>query len=598
MVAPAPVSALAEKLAPSSASSEEVLVVALLHASAHGASATELAPLVAALFEHPSASVQWHAMRAFLAVGRGSAASVPVLSGLLARGEPPVLVTRALAGLRHVGGAARAAFDEVLACAKKGAPRSRAEAIEALAAIAPDEPATFELLVEALHSDDFDLRLPALRVLDETGDTFDDRVLDDATRHLTEGSAALRVALASAVSACAARRPERAEPLLAKLIEAPEQDCAWPAMHGLQKIAERLQPGTLEAVLRVVRADVHASASALGVLAKGGPDTPGARDAVFGLLRKHARARPLSGPLARECRLFTATAETAAKLWPSEPEVLERVLAWLDAAPSVRLDAGEKVGWYDLRDALKTALRLAPESDRVRETMVRLAKFAAKAPRNDQYAAEDLRRAIRAAANAMGDPPQLWKELATAKLARKAPAEEKDYEDPPPPPLPDFPKQGAAVKPKAKPAPTPVPVTKTLPAVLARELRAVLPRGARLAKVKVTDAPDEIAAAVDAAVTAARAKKKPRSLDDATALGALWGDALARASGWTWAHLVLGKHKRVCLVSPDRAHACAPLEYLYAQRTPGAEVTALLLFNMVVAGQLPPSAPGKLVRFG
>ncbi len=87
------------------------------------------------------------------------------------------------------------------------------------------------------------------------------------------------------------------------------------------------------------------------------------------------------------------------------------------------------------------------------------------------------------------------------------------------------------------------------------------------------------------------------SLADATALGALWGEALSRAVGWTWACVTLGARTSECLISADRAHACAPLEYLASQRT-SAEVTVLLLYNLIVAGQLPPSRPEALSRLG
>ena len=41
-----------------------------------------------------------------------------------------------------------------------------------------------------------------------------------------------------------------------------------------------------------------------------------------------------------------------------------------------------------------------------------------------------------------------------------------------------------------------------------------------------------------------------------------------------------------------------PINYIYRQLTPEQEVTALLLFNMLAAGYLPPSEPGALHELG
>jgi hypothetical protein len=109
-----------------------------------------------------------------------------------------------------------------------------------------------------------------------------------------------------------------------------------------------------------------------------------------------------------------------------------------------------------------------------------------------------------------------------------------------------------------------------------------------------TDA-DGVAKAIDVTISRSHRNRQPLPDDVTAALGELWGKAVAQTTGWTWAHVVRGEAKYVCLVSKDRAYACAPLNFIKAQVDPKRETTALLFFNMIKAGKLPDSKAGQLL---
>lgn len=141
-----------------------------------------------------------------------------------------------------------------------------------------------------------------------------------------------------------------------------------------------------------------------------------------------------------------------------------------------------------------------------------------------------------------------------------------------------------------------------LPAEVFAELAAALPFGAALTNVAPTAEPVELATAVDNAVVFFR--KQPGSLtdDQIKGLGVLWGKAVSQATGWTWAQLIEGDSKLTCLVAQDHAHVCAPLAFIREQlEATGASppaCTALVLFNIIREGNLPPAEMEELVFAG
>lgn len=89
-------------------------------------------------------------------------------------------------------------------------------------------------------------------------------------------------------------------------------------------------------------------------------------------------------------------------------------------------------------------------------------------------------------------------------------------------------------------------------------------------------------------------------VDAAYALGSLWGDELCRAFKWEWVHLQTeGGFEGWAVVSPDRSYACFPHRFIFAKLAdPGSDNSIALLFNMIEAGDMPPSSPRKYLVLG
>ena len=81
-------------------------------------------------------------------------------------------------------------------------------------------------------------------------------------------------------------------------------------------------------------------------------------------------------------------------------------------------------------------------------------------------------------------------------------------------------------------------------------------------------------------------------------LAVLWGHQLARALGWRWATVSYAEGASLGLVSRDLAHAAFPLDLVKRAFDKRGSNTTLLLFNMLSAGDLPPSTPGAYSPVG
>jgi hypothetical protein len=81
---------------------------------------------------------------------------------------------------------------------------------------------------------------------------------------------------------------------------------------------------------------------------------------------------------------------------------------------------------------------------------------------------------------------------------------------------------------------------------------------------------------------------KNRAID----LGSLWGQSVCDALGWEWCAVRDGDTEIFSVAAPDRSYFVAPLHFMQKQlgrRGADAEITSLLLFNMLKAGNLPPA---------
>jgi hypothetical protein len=87
-------------------------------------------------------------------------------------------------------------------------------------------------------------------------------------------------------------------------------------------------------------------------------------------------------------------------------------------------------------------------------------------------------------------------------------------------------------------------------------------------------------------------------LDASLGLSAIYGELLRSACGWSWAELRESRSKRwIAMLAPSGTHALALVPYVQQQIQSEAPTVALL-FNMIVAGDLPPTEPGQLVTVG
>ncbi len=131
-------------------------------------------------------------------------------------------------------------------------------------------------------------------------------------------------------------------------------------------------------------------------------------------------------------------------------------------------------------------------------------------------------------------------------------------------------------------------------AAVQSDIDAFVPRGYRRLGLEGEPRPEEVVdrvhRAVDAIQSGATKLKKNERTAAQMELGCAWGEQLHRALGWQWASVAGG----LALVSRDRAVAHHPFAFvgrLIAPRARGN--TVALLFNMLAAGQLPPSKPGS-----
>jgi hypothetical protein len=87
-------------------------------------------------------------------------------------------------------------------------------------------------------------------------------------------------------------------------------------------------------------------------------------------------------------------------------------------------------------------------------------------------------------------------------------------------------------------------------------------------------------------------------IDASLGLSAIYGDLLCSACGWSWAELRESRNKRwVAVLAPSGNHALALVPYVQQQIQSEAPTVALL-FNLIVAGDLPPTEPGQLMTIG
>jgi hypothetical protein len=584
VVGPAPLSTLSEKLR---SPTPDVRVVALLHARAHGAAAKSLAADIARMFEDESGAVQWHAMGAFIKVGHAAEDAVPVVQAQLAKGAPPMLVSRALAALQTIGPAAHGAKADVVRLFEAAADDGlRADALQALVAIAPGDTDVRELFVAALYRPEYQTSSQAKRSLECAPEELVDYIAEVVRQRGTDGTPDERRTCGSILMSLAPKRPELVKGLIPALLDPPDGTCVSAALFAMGQLPRGDAIELVEHVVRVAQSgDATASVSAierLDEMGEGGRALP----VLVQKLDQHRDDAPLGGPEGNASRVFAAAAKLiAATPGPPVDEVLPKLIVWLRALPSRAWPTDGGPSWYTVRKVVVAAARLAPSAPEVPQVLLDVAAESRKWLESDESGVMDFERSLDEALHLMGDPPALWKKLEALGVERAhatgEPDEETESE------LPDFPPEARAPKPKELKA---LP----LPAEQRRRVDEAVSVGETIVGLAPDASPSEVATAVDRAIARAKRAKVALPEPDAHALGVLWGKAVAYAAGWSWAVVVDGDDSYLSVVSKDLALACPVLVYMAEQAKPGSETTALLLFNMIVGGNVPEAKPGQL----
>jgi hypothetical protein len=124
------------------------------------------------------------------------------------------------------------------------------------------------------------------------------------------------------------------------------------------------------------------------------------------------------------------------------------------------------------------------------------------------------------------------------------------------------------------------------------------PKSAAAAKRVVSRLSTEI----DALRKLPKRKSTKPDTDAAIELGCVFGHALCVAMGWTWQAIRYPRTAtKYAVLSLDRAYAISAMQFVHAkllESDPLADNTTMLLFNMIVAGRLPPSRPKRFLQLG
>jgi hypothetical protein len=217
---PAPLDVVRQKL---DSRNEEARIAALCHAAAHGGAARALAAKVAYMLDDESPAVQWHAMSTFRDIGRGATDAVTVLLELRAKGEPPMLVSRATACLGIVGPAAGDAVPVLKAALSEHEDEDkRRYALDSLWSIAPGDREVMDFVMRDAFSSDFRRSTDARRLLKRANEpVLLDRAFAEIAVRLQGDDPVSRQAAAQVLSYIAAMRPAVAADLLRELLRDP-----------------------------------------------------------------------------------------------------------------------------------------------------------------------------------------------------------------------------------------------------------------------------------------------------------------------------------------------------------------------------------------
>jgi hypothetical protein len=138
-----------------------------------------------------------------------------------------------------------------------------------------------------------------------------------------------------------------------------------------------------------------------------------------------------------------------------------------------------------------------------------------------------------------------------------------------------------------------------IPESLAENLHGAAAEGAALVGTSVDAATEDIVDAINRFLTKPKKggwfAKIDNWEDRALPIGSLWGAAMVREFGWSWASLIQHDHddfKAIALVNEDRSLSIFPFHYCFGCLENKATPTVLLAFNMLKAGTIPQQEAG------
>lgn len=139
------------------------------------------------------------------------------------------------------------------------------------------------------------------------------------------------------------------------------------------------------------------------------------------------------------------------------------------------------------------------------------------------------------------------------------------------------------------------------------EFRDYAAEGATMLGLKDGSSPYDAVQAVNAFIDRWQSERRDKAVNDdpqyivstALGLGIVWGNAVCEEFGWQWACVEHKGNTWYIVAPPDRSYACYPTYDIRSLlKNPEGDNCAELLFNMMKAGQHPPSQPKRYFALG
>ncbi|MCW5713674.1 MAG: hypothetical protein KIT43_04060 [Bauldia sp.] len=576
---------------------EKTLVAALEHAAAHRLGGRDLALNVLNLFEDPNPLVQQHAYQTFQAIGAGASECVPLLLAMAARSAPNRPFNRLAVSLGAIGPSAVEALPMLRE--RYRVDPDNAHVLMAILKIAADDRETIDIFLDQAFSPDFGTSMGGLMYIERLSRLGLDLAFDRIRLGIDSTDAAIRTAASRVLARLAAKRPEAAiAPITALLGSPPDREEVFDALNALMSLPLPVPSALVEGVIRVIESGKGMTRMrALDALGRVGAGATRAQPVLLGLIRSNVRSVPVSGERGWPAGELAAAALALARHYPSK-DAVDPLLAWLSAMPDARPQGREWVSFRSAGDVAKALAMLDPTSAAVQFAILAAIASSRSALGSPNAGVVDFERRVREALSFFPNADDLFRRAEALGMARVDPFAEADMpvEDVPEP-LPDLSTTAdASGSLSADPRATP----RTF--LIDDQMRPVLDRmvrhGSELLEVTVNAEPIEVAAATNAWLTRVKYSSLLLPPETGQAIGAAFGEALRRQLGWDWRLFHGGEDVTLALASPDDAFVHLPLAFISRQLEPRRSPTALLLFNMLAQGQIPPSKAGAFTEIG